>query len=175
VFLRALDSHDIDQTLRWHNDPELYSNLVGGFRHVSATAERAWLSERSEFSMRDVSLAICLTADRSHIGNAYIREIDWVSRTAEAELFIGPPEHRGKGNGGTSLALLQQHARSDLGLRRLSAFVLSENTRSVALFLSGGFRKEGLLREQAFKDGKYRDVVCLGWLAGDDAGPVVTK
>ena len=138
VYLRALSEDDLDRVLNWHNDPDLYATLGGHFRHVSREAEKNWIRRRMEAS-DEVNLAVCLSDPSEHIGNIYLRNINWVDRNAELHAFIGRPEHRGKGYGSTAVRLIVKHAFEDLGLVRIYLYVLASNppaiksTRTVAL------------------------------------------
>jgi RimJ/RimL family protein N-acetyltransferase len=162
VYLRALEIDDLERTHRWHNDPSLYQTLVGPFRYVSLPAEEAWLRQKQAFSHQEVNLAICLPADSRHVGNIYLREIDWIARHAEVSMFIAEAEERSKGYGTAALRLAIQHAFGDLGLLRLYAFVLEENEPIRRVLDRCSFVVEGKLRRHAFKHGALKDVLIAG-------------
>lgn len=163
VYLRTLELDDLERAHRWHNDPTLYETLVGSFRYVSRAAEEEWLRQKQAYSNQEINLAICLTDDSRHIGNIYLRGIDWVARHAEVSgLFIGEPEQRSKGYGTAALRLLIQHAFRDLGLLRLYAFVLEENKPILRVVEKCGFTVEGKLRKHAHKHGEFKDVLVVG-------------
>jgi len=162
VFLRALGLDDLDRTYRWHNDPALYESLVGTFRYVSRAAEADWLGKLQTYSTQQISLAICLTDDRQHIGNIYLRDVDWVARRAELHIFIGESNLRSRGYGQAALRLLIKHAFGDLGLLRLYVFVLADNQPAARLYEKGGFVIEGTLRQHTFKSGGFKDVLVMG-------------
>ena len=150
--------------MRWHNDAALYETLGGTFRFVSREAEAAWLRRKSGTSEDEVNLAICLTRTRRHIGNIYLRGIDWVARHGEVQLFIGGRADRGRGYGASAVRQLAAHAVGALGLRRLFLCVLKGNAAARRTYAQCGFRVEGTLRRHAFKDGRFRDVVIMGWV-----------
>jgi RimJ/RimL family protein N-acetyltransferase len=162
IILRALEEADVERTHRWHNDPELYSTLVSPFRFVSKTAELEWLRRKAAYSANQVNLAICLSPGGEHIGNIYLGEIDWISRRAALGLFIGSPEHRGKGYGKEAMRQLLAHAFRDLHLNRLFLEVLVDNTPAIRLYETCGFRVEGRLCGHVFKNGKYQDLFLMG-------------
>jgi RimJ/RimL family protein N-acetyltransferase len=167
VYLRALEISDLDHILSWHNDSMLYQRLGGSFRWVSRSAEEEWLRRRCAYSTAEINLAICLTASNEHIGNLYVRNIDWVARHAEVHIFIGAQVDRGHGCGGAALRLVLAHLFNDLGLQRVYGHVLASNEPSRRLFKKCGFVEEGLLRRHAFKQGLYEDVVVFGILRAD--------
>jgi diamine N-acetyltransferase len=168
VYLRALDAGDLDRCHRWHNDPELYATLVSAFRHVSRAAEEEWLRRNIAYSTGHVALAICLATNDEHIGNVYLRDIDWQASHADVGMFIGEPAHRGKGYGGTAMRLLIRHGFDDLGLHRLQILVLADHP-AVRLYEKCGFRVEGTLRDHAFKGGRFCDLAVMGLLTPGSA------
>ncbi len=109
-----------------------------------------------------MALAICLSESHEHIGNIYLRKVDWIARNAEMGIFIGVSAERGKGLGAAAIQLLVDHAFRDLGLRRLYSFILSDNERSIKVFSKCGFAVEGELIGHAFKRGEFKNVVVMG-------------
>jgi RimJ/RimL family protein N-acetyltransferase len=162
VYLRALESADLERCHKWHNDPALYRSLIGPFRYVSPTVEADWLNEAQRISQRQINLAICLEETSEHIGNIYLREIDWIARHAELHVLIGQPKWRGQGFGREAAGLLLKHAFDDLGLHRVYLFVLADNLSAINMYAACGFVQEGLLRDHAFKNGSFRDVIVMG-------------
>jgi RimJ/RimL family protein N-acetyltransferase len=167
VYLRALELDDLERTYKWHNDPELYRTLGGQFHYVSRATEEEWLRKKQAYSPQEVNLAICLTSTQQHIGNFYIREIDWIARHASLHVLIGETIQRGKGYGTVANHLVVKYAFQNLGLNRLWVSVLEDNQPSLKLFEKCGFTVEGKLRKHAFKDGQFKDVILLGICAGD--------
>ena len=172
VFLRALQASDLERTLRWHNDPELYRQLVGPFRFVSPEAEQTWLAKKCAFSSDEVNLAICLEGTGEHIGNIYLRAIDWIARHGEVGIFIAEPARQSRGSGQAALGLLIRHAFGDLGLRRLYLWVLEDNARAIRAYEKCGFAVEGKLRRHVFKHGRLHNLLVMGLCAeeGEQAG-----
>lgn len=167
VYLRALDVSDLGQVLMWHNTPSLYDHLGGTFHWVSRVAEEEWLRRRCAYSMNEVNLAVCLTGTNEHIGNIYLRGIDWVTRHAEFHIFLGAQEQRGHGYGKAATRLALNHAFDDLGLLRVFLFVLASNEFAQRLYLRCGFKLEGRLRGHAFKQGQPEDVLVMGLLKSE--------
>jgi [ribosomal protein S5]-alanine N-acetyltransferase len=54
----------------------------------------------------EINLAICISENPEHIGNIYLRNLNWIDRNAELHAFIGRSEHRGKRYGSASIQLL---------------------------------------------------------------------
>jgi len=161
VYLRALEIEDLECTLRWHNDAELYKTLIGSFHYVSRETEEQWLRKKQVFSSDEINLAICRSADHKHIGNLYLRDIDWISRHAMLHIFIGERQNRSKGYGQEAMHQVIAYAFGELGLHRLYLFVLEENHPASHVYEKCGFIVEGRLRKHVFKAGQFKDVLLM--------------
>jgi UDP-4-amino-4,6-dideoxy-N-acetyl-beta-L-altrosamine N-acetyltransferase len=161
VKLRALSHSDLDRVLIWHNDPELYASLGGHFRFVSREAETEWFDGITQ-AKDQINLAICLSEANAHIGNIYLRNIDWISRNCELHAFIADPKHRGKGYGSAAVLQIMKYAFEDLGLVRIYLQVLANNSAAIAMYEKCGFVTEGRLKRHALKAGAFEDVLAMG-------------
>lgn len=162
IYLRALENEDLERTFLWHNDRSLYETLGGPFRYVSRAVEEEWLRRAQAGDTRHVNLAICLAATRQHIGNIYLREIDWIARNAELHIFIADVHERGKGYGQAAVRQMIDYAFRDLGLHRVYLFVLADNHAAISAYTACGLQAEGRLRGHAFKHGLFNDVIVMG-------------
>jgi RimJ/RimL family protein N-acetyltransferase len=167
VYLRALDSTDVERTHQWHNDPELYKTLIGSFHFVSMPTEENWMRGKQSFSNQEFNLAICLSENSLHVGNIYIRNIDYISRRGAFHILIGERDQRGKGLGQAATRLAIQYVFQDLGLNRLELGVLEENKAAIHVYEKCGFIHEGKLRQYVFKEGIFKDILMMGICAND--------
>jgi len=167
IYLRALEMTDFDNEFAWHNDSALYDYLRGNFHWVSHLTEEEWLRQHSLYSANEINLAICISETHEHIGNIYLRDIDWVSRRAELHLFIGNSINRGHGYGEAAVRSILKYAFKNLGLKRIFLFVLASNAPAISLYKKCGFLEEGKLRNHAFKNGKAEDILVMGLLEED--------
>lgn len=169
IYLRALEAADVGRCLAWHNDRDLYKTLVGPFRFVSPQAEQAWIERRSAFSQSELSLAICICGSDKHVGNIYLREIDWISRNAQLGVFIGATDEKSKGYGQSAIRQLLSYAFCDLGLKKIYVHVLADNAEAIRAYEKCGFRVEGQLKNHAFKKGEWKDLIVMGVCSEDFA------
>jgi [ribosomal protein S5]-alanine N-acetyltransferase len=167
VYLRALELSDLERTHKWHNDQHMYRTMGGVFHYVSRASEEVWLREKGAYSSQEVNLAICLSENLQHIGNIYLRNIDWINRHAELQIWIGEPNFRSQGYGYSAQKLIQKYAFGDLGLRRLYIFIQEGNT-SIKLAEKFGFVIEGCLRKHNFVDGEFKNFIVMGLCVDDD-------
>ena len=162
VYLRSLEMADLERCYQWHNDPELYLFLGNSFRHVSQKAEEAWLESKVGWHHNEINLAICLAESHQHIGNIYLRDIDWISRRAELHIFIGDKTQRSKGCGQSAIRQLVRYAFDELGLQRVFLFVLEDNLAARHSYKKCGFNVEGTLLRHVFKNGQFKNMIIMG-------------
>ena len=86
--------------------------------------------------------------------------LGWSAHVGEVRLLVGP-ERRGAGLGRDLLEAVFAIAQGR-GIAKLSARMTSDQTGSVALFESLGFRAEALLKDQVRgRDGRSHDLAIL--------------
>lgn len=158
VFLRVLEPDDLERVYKWHNDQTLYRDLVGTHHFVSRATVAKWLDQKGAFSNSEMNFAICLRSSSLHIGNAYIRDINWVDRNCVVHLFVGDAEQRQKGFGGQTVRLMAEYVFRTMGLNRIYTLILADNETSLKMFRKAGFIEEGTLRRHVYQDGAFHDV-----------------
>jgi len=146
----------------------MYNIMGGTFHYVSRANEEEWLRRKQAYSPQEVNLAICLTENSQHIGNIYLRNIDWIARHAELQIWIGETDQRSRGYGYAVQSMLHKYAFDELGLRRLYLFILEGNT-SIKLAEKFGFIIEGRLVNHAFSGGKFKDFIVMGLCVDDNS------
>lgn len=169
VYLRHLEVSDCQRVYQWHNDPELYATLISPFHPVSLQAVEEWIRRKSQYSDKEINYAICLTSTLEHIGNIYIRDIDYINRSASVGAFIASPKNRGKGYVRDVLLQIAEYAYGTLGLNRLYMRTLVDNQAAIKVLQKCGFIIEGKLRQHIFKNGEFKDMWMLGMCASDYA------
>src|SRR5438270_765480 len=112
-------------------------------------------------SLTERHFAIERRDDRTHIGNASIHDIDWVSQTAWFGLFIGEPSAWNRGFGGDSIETLVRFAFDEMNLGKLRINVFDYNDRAKHVLEGLGFVQEGCLRRDFYREGSYHDIVIL--------------
>ena len=160
TILRALEREDIERCYRWMNDPIIVRTLKSRYP-IAFQNEVEWLERAMHPSPTERHFAIERKDDRSHIGNASIHEIDWVSRTAWFGLFVGEPSAWNRGFGGDAIGTLIRFAFDEMNLQKLRINVFEYNERAKHVLLAHGFVEEGKLRRDFYREGRYHDIVIL--------------
>jgi RimJ/RimL family protein N-acetyltransferase len=54
-----------------------------------------------------------------------------------------------------------------MNLRKIKALVFSDNDKAIKMYEKWGFKEEGILKEEIFKGGKFKDVVVMSILGSE--------
>ncbi len=165
VRLRAYEKSDADALFRWFSDEEVTRWL--GPPNLPSRAQQEKFIEMASVSGDDAKYFAIETLDGKLVGDCGLRKIDWKSRKAEFFITIGEKQLWGKGFGSDALRIVIRLAFHRMNLNRLWLSTLADNSRAVRCYEKCGFVREGLLRQESFVDGKYRDVFMMGLLRED--------
>ena len=162
IYLRPLDPCDLEQCLRWINDPVLRVNL-GRHRPMGRVMETEWLAGQYK-GESELSFAVVLIDGDRHIGNVGLHGIDWKNRLAEFGILIGEPDAWDQGYGTEAGRLMLAHGFDEIGLHRIMLRVFPFNERAIRVYEKLGFQQEGRLRESLFRGGAFHDTLLMSML-----------
>lgn len=165
ITLRELEKSDLAQLNSWRNDPELVASLGNNFLFISGAVDDAWFN--SYLQNRDKAIRLSILSDGKYIGNVNLTSIHPINRSAEYSIMIGVAEERGKKVGLEATQQILRHAFEDRGLNRVYLTVLSDNVAAIGLYEKVGFKREGVKRQDIFKNGQFHDVVMMAILASE--------
>ena len=167
IRIRALEKKDLDSVMQWVNDPEITKNLSSFFLYpVSKEQEEKWLENIHNFDATDKVFAIETRAG-VYLGNIGLHKINWKNRNAEMGIVIGKKDDWDKGLGTDAGLTLLDFAFNRMNLHRIYLRVWDFNLRAIKSYEKCGFKKEGILRQGHFEDGKYHDVIMMGILKAE--------
>ncbi len=173
VTLRPVAENDLELLRQWVNDPELRSQVVDWSPHISAEEQRRWFESTCNDSS---TLRFMIELAGESVGMAGLWRIDQQAHSAEMGIKIGSTSARSRGLGTDTVRTLTRFAFEDLDLHRLWARILANNSASLRVFIEKcGWHQEGRLRQAAFRDGAYHDVVIVGLLREEFADNAETR
>ncbi len=170
VILRAFEREDAERCYRWMNDPNIVRTLKSRYP-IAFQSEIEWIERAMLSSSTERHFAIERRDDRSHIGNASIQDIDWVSRTGWFGLFIGEPAAWNRGFGTDAIRTLVRFAFEEMNLRKLRIHIFDYNEKAKHLLLAQGFVEEGKLRRDFYREGVFHDIVILSTFRDGEGTP----
>ena len=162
VYLRPLEREDAPTLVTWMNDPEV-TRFLRRRGPINRIAEEAFLRRLSE-STTDVVLGIVVREADRFIGVTGLHQFETRHRHAMFGITLGDKTAWGKGYGTEATRLMVRHAFETLNLNRVWLQVYEYNPRGVHVYEKVGFKHEGRLRQDTFRDGRYWDTVVMGVL-----------
>jgi ribosomal-protein-alanine N-acetyltransferase len=173
IYLRPLEREDAQQCMSWLNHPEITRWLLA-YRPINLRAEEEFIDKALQ-SEHDLVLGIVAQATDRLIGGTGLHQIDFKNRHAGFGIVIGAKEEWGKGFGTEATRLMVQHAFETLNLHRVWLHVYEYNQRGIRTYEKVGFQKEGVLRQDTYRDGRYWDTIVMAILREEwDARKAVT-
>lgn len=165
VVLRSLERDDLPRlhALCQHVDLMLLSDSVW-----LPSSLAAWEKDFDAHLADQDNYQFIIEADGKIIGSMQLHPRP-NRRAGSGELGIGiyDPDYLGKGYGRDAIATFLDWAFRILNLRRIKLETLASNERAIRCYEACGFVREGLLREDDYCDGGYRDTVIMGLLRSE--------
>ena len=105
VILRAIERSDLDNYVRWINDPDVREFLLMR-EPFSLVQEEQWY----ESTLQNTNARLyAMEYDGQLIGGCGLQHIDWLNRSAELGIFIGEKDLWGQGLGTDATRTLVLH------------------------------------------------------------------
>jgi len=166
VVLRPVNPDDVERLWLAKQDPLTWARTTAApLVPSSLESVRAWYADRGG-SKSDAAFSVDVEGGLA--GQASLFGVDDLARTAEVGLWL-LPEMRGRGLGQDVLRVLVDYGFRSRNLRRVHLQTLAGNTAALRCYTAVGFLEEGRLREHAWVEGAYDDIVLMGLLRADRA------
>jgi RimJ/RimL family protein N-acetyltransferase len=159
LLLRKMRFDDAEAMFAYASDPEV-SRYVLWDTHRSIEDSEGFLRsamegyERGDFG----GWGVVLKDDGAFVGTCGI-DVGYAPEHARAELgYVLSREHWGKGLMPEAVRAVIRFGFGRMGLNRVEARCIAENTASARVMEKAGMNYEGTLREREFIKGAYRDI-----------------
>jgi RimJ/RimL family protein N-acetyltransferase len=162
VYLRPVEREDAPVFAPWMNDPAL-RRLLRTRKPINLQTEIEFI-DRVNASDQEMVLGIALKDGDRLIGATGFMEIDTVNRHCVFGITIGLAEFQNQGLGAEATTLLLGHAFETMNLNRVQLQVYEYNERAIKTYTRLGFQREGTLRQENFRDGRYWDTWVMAVL-----------
>lgn len=164
IRLRAFERRDVDANHAFINDYETVRGMLSGIPFpASMEDEYRWLEQQTSYSRGEYQFAV-EDFEGDLVGRCGVTRLDWKNRVAELGIMIGTP-YRGRGYGSEAMELLCAFCFREMNLHKLKVSVFAFNEAAIRCYEKNGFVREGVCRQEIFRDGQYQDVVLLARFA----------
>jgi len=171
----AFGSEHFDAMRRWRSDPEVTRYWI-----TQDVPDQADIQRSHEHNQANGSLVWAILSHGEPIGYVTLIELDDVNRKSELALMIGERSAWGQGFAKETLTTVLRHAFASpdtggLGLHKVWLTVFAENTAARRAYQASGFREDGILREDMFRDGTWHDQLLMSVLEDEFNDPVANR
>ena len=170
VRLREYKKEDVKQAQSFINDPEVKRLLHPGIPYLYTFEDELKWFEGMSATKERYSFAIETLEDNKYIGGCGINDIDWKNSVIVVGIFIGDKDYWSKGFGTDAMQVLIKFIFEQMNIHKIKLHVYSFNDRAIKCYEKCGFKQEGILRKEVFKDGKYYDDIVMGLLSEEYFG-----
>lgn len=163
ISIRALERDDLRFIHRlnnnrsvmayWFEEPyESFMELESLYsKHIHDQTERRFIAENESLEQ---------------VGLVELVEVNYVHRTAEFQIIIAP-SFQGRGYARQIIDKAVNYAFKILNMNKLYLLVSDENPKAIHLYEAAGFKTEGVLIEEFFMNGQYRNAIRMYMLQRD--------
>lgn len=160
IILRPMTLEDTEDIVRWRNSESVKKFFIYQDEFTRDSHEN-WIKTKVETG-DVVQFMIVEEGSQKAVGSVYLRDIDRENRKAEYGIFIGEDEARGKGYGALATRKMLEYAFGEMGLHRVYLRAFADNIRAISTYKKEGFKVEGILTDDVFVNGQFRDIA---WMA----------
>ena len=163
VVLRPLTPEDASVLAPWMNDDEVTYFMFTGQWPTTV----GQLSEEIRRQTANPAHTIFLIEDRATrkpIGYAGLYDIHPTARKAEFRILLGAKEFWNKGYGTEVTELLTFYGFDRLNLNKVWLGVTENNIGAVRAYEKAGFKVEGRLRQELYRNSRYYDAIRMSMI-----------
>ncbi len=160
--VRSWHPNDIESIVRHANNRKIWLNLRDRFPYPYTEAEaHHWI--QSALSTKPETNFTIDVSGKAVGGISFDVKTDVERYSAEVGYWLGEA-FWGKGICTSALKAATQYAIEAYHLNRIFAVPFSENLASIRVLEKAGYKKEGIMRRSAFKDGRFLDEVLYAFV-----------
>ncbi|MCR4900464.1 MAG: GNAT family N-acetyltransferase [Treponema sp.] len=167
IILRAIEFEDLDLLREMINDPYIENMTGGGGLPVSKYQHEEWYKKIILNNDNQVRLIIDTEAFGA-IGLVMLTDIDHKNGTAQFHSKIATKNNlRGKGYGTKATMALIKYAFEQMNLNCIYSVIIEHNEVSQHVKEKCGFKREAILRDRIYKNGKYNNLIVWSILKSE--------
>jgi len=162
LHLRYYEPSDLDFLMTIRPNPENY-NFFGEFEPYSQEMQKAWWEKYTRTST-EFNYVVALNEGNRPIGTVSLINIDYRNKNCEFSRFFIDKKAKISNAGSQVEKLILDYSFLHLNLHKLWCKVIEDNKKAVTFYQRYGFKKDGILRQELFKNGEYKNVIIMSIL-----------
>lgn len=166
LLFRRPTQDDVEELVVLKNNKTASRLLGGNTPTYTAEGLSKWVDFHNSNEQEVLLVVYDETAGKLN-GHVGLYKIDQVDKKIEYGILLADDNSRGKGYGTMCTKTMVDYAFDVLGLHKVYAEVIAENKASEAMFKKCGFKTDGILRDDNFKNGQFYDVLAMSILENE--------
>ncbi len=166
VGLRPVEKEDLLILRDWRNISEFRKNFRE-VRELSLADQEVWFNNLQKTKHINFMFTIIDLTTQKPIGAAGLLYINWIIRSADFSFYIGDKEkyiaHDNVSK--EAVKLLIDYGFKNLNLHKIWMELYEYDSKKINFFINEfNFKKDALLRDNCFEDGRYWDSIIISLL-----------
>ncbi len=167
IYLRGISEDDLKSGMAyWSDDREVTRYLFRG----AFPADLGQMLRQRQATLEnpnEVELAIVAKEGDKVVGTTGLHCINWISRNAEFRILIGEKEFWNLGLGTEAAQLMAAYGFEMLNLHKIWLGSAASNRGATKSYEKAGFVREGVLRDDTYRNGVYYDTMRMSLLKSE--------
>lgn len=157
--IRPIEQEDLDKLYQWRNNPNIFSQLGGGFLPTSKSEMNTWMENFSKFDKNNFRFII--EYQNNKVGFISLTNINYINKNADLGIYIGEEGYQGKGIATNALKILQYFAKNTLNLTKIKLRVSQNNPAAIRLYEKNDYNIVGEMKNEWFVNGEWVNVYIM--------------
>ncbi len=150
----------------WFNDAEVTRFMQKHYHPNTPEQQLDYYRREVVGNPGKLQLGVVPSGEDHLVGVVSLSRIDHLNQKAEIALVMGNPNYRNMRHTLEAMKLTIEHGFDTLNLRRIHGGTLARDW-ALLLCRTLGFREEGVLRQDVYKDGAFQDIHLVAVLRDD--------
>lgn len=160
IKLAKFSNKHLEKSREWMNDKEICRLFNRIYKPLTIQMQKKWYKNLKKDKCQ---ITFAIETDSIYVGNVGLKNIDLVDKKCEYYIFIGNKNYWGKGIGTESTIQLINFVKKNLNIHKIYLHVDQKNISAKKLYNKIGFVKEGVLKDELFRGGKYITMIRMAY------------
>lgn len=162
IKIKGLTKNSQEKIYAWVNDEEL-RKLTGTIYPISEFEHEEWI--KNVATSKEYKVFMISEKEKNlDIGTIGLKNFDYLNSNVELFISIGNRNYLNGGYGADAVRTMTRYVFNRLNLHKVYLKVFESNKRAIRCYEKVGFKKEGILKDHCFIEGKYENVIVMGIL-----------
>jgi len=156
ISFRALEEKDLPKLRDWRNSDHV-KRTTREYRLLNMFNQKSWFDSLHKSNPPcDIMFGV-MNKKQVLIGVCGLTYINWKNRNSEISIYLDHKNWQRTKEARDVLKLLMTYAFEELGLHKIYAEIYNFVSDTVDLYKSLGFHKDGIIRDNVWRNGKWWD------------------